>query len=71
MKRIIQSRFLLSLIGIVILAAITFFAIKKSMEGVAAAATGGVITIVTGYQISQGYTKGKYITTNTKDTVEG
>lgn len=71
MKRVYQSRFLLSLIGIIILSAITFFAIRKNMEGVAAAATGGVITIVTGYQISQGYTKGKYITTNTKDEVVG
>ena len=64
MKRILQSRFLLSILGLILLTPLAFFSITKQMEGIAAAAVGGIITIVNGYQISQAHTKSKYIQAN-------
>jgi hypothetical protein len=70
MKRILQSRFLLSIFGLILLTPLAFFAITKQMEGIAAAATGGIITIVNGYQISQAHTKSKFIQANQSKEIE-
>ena len=73
MKRILQSRFLLSILGLIALTPLAFFSVTKGLEGIAAAATGGIITIVNGYQISQAHTKSKFIQSQqstTSQTVE-
>lgn len=67
-----QTRFLVSVLGIFILAGITILSVFKGMEGVAATSTGGIISTVAGYHITQGFTKGRFISANSnKQNLEG
>lgn len=64
MKRLRQTRIILAWYASIALTFIALFAIIKGMEGTASAAVGGILTVVMSYQVSEGWTKGKYIEKN-------
>nr|WP_319570256.1 hypothetical protein [uncultured Draconibacterium sp.] len=52
-----KTRIRLTWYGVIILTVLAATAIFKDMEGVASTCVAGILTIITGYQVSRAYTK--------------